>query len=147
MQVILLIGIQATGKSSFYKERFFRTHMRLNLDMLRTRHREQLLFSACVDSKAQIVVDNTNLRKADRERYVKPARQAGYTIHGYFFESPVADAKFRNSFREAGERLPDAAIHGASGSLELPSYEEGFDKLWFVKLADNGHFIVEDWKI
>ena len=43
MEIILFIGIQATGKSSFFRERFFRTHVRVNLDMLKTRHREKLL--------------------------------------------------------------------------------------------------------
>ncbi len=36
VQAILFSGIQATGKSSFYRERFFHTHVRINLDMLRT---------------------------------------------------------------------------------------------------------------
>src|SRR6476660_6211221 len=43
VEMVLFIGIPATGKSSFYRERFFRSHVRVNLDMLRTRHREQLL--------------------------------------------------------------------------------------------------------
>jgi len=37
--MILLMGIQAAGKSEFCKRRFYRTHIRLNLDMLKTRHR------------------------------------------------------------------------------------------------------------
>ena len=40
MEMVLFVGIQATGKSSFYLERFFRTHVRINLDMLKTHHRE-----------------------------------------------------------------------------------------------------------
>lgn len=38
MEAIVFVGIQAAGKTSFYRERFFRTHIRLSLDMLRTRH-------------------------------------------------------------------------------------------------------------
>lgn len=48
MEVIILIGIQGSGKSSFYKARFADTHVRINLDMLKTRHREKLFFDACV---------------------------------------------------------------------------------------------------
>ena len=147
MQLILFIGIPGTGKSSFYKERFYRTHLRLNLDMLHTRHREQLLYSACLESKTQAVIDNTNLTKAHRARYILPARQARYEVHGYFFESRVAEAKMRNAARVGDERLPDGAIHGASGRLELPSMDEGFDKLWFVKLSEGNQFVVEDWKV
>ena len=53
MEAVLFIGIQATGKSSFYLERFFRTHVRFNGDMLRTRHREELLVQACLEGKTQ----------------------------------------------------------------------------------------------
>jgi predicted kinase len=147
MQLILFIGIPGAGKSSFYKARFYRTHLRLNLDMLRTRHREQLLYAACLESKTPVVIDNTNLTKARRARYITPAREAGYEVHGYFFESRVADAKVRNALREGDERLPDGAIHGASGQLELPSMDEGFDKLWFVKLAEENQFLMEGWKV
>jgi len=48
MEMVLFIGIQASGKTSFYRERFFRTHVRVNLDMLKTRGREELLINASV---------------------------------------------------------------------------------------------------
>ena len=56
MEMVLFIGIQATGKSSFYLERFFRTHVRVNLDMLKTHHREDLLVKACLEGKTPFVV-------------------------------------------------------------------------------------------
>ena len=46
MQLLLFCGVQASGKSSYYKAHFADTHIRLNLDMLRTRHREALLFQS-----------------------------------------------------------------------------------------------------
>src|SRR6218665_1545835 len=99
MEIILLIGIQATGKSTFYKERFYRTHLRLNYDMLKTRHREDLLYRACLESKTRFVVDNTNVTRAERSRYIVPAKQAGYDVVGYFFRSRVAEALARNGLR------------------------------------------------
>ena len=36
MEAVLFVGLQASGKSTFYRERFFRTHVRINLDMLKT---------------------------------------------------------------------------------------------------------------
>ena len=61
MEAVILIGIQGSGKSSFYKERFFNTHVRINLDMLKTKHRQQVLFEACLASKQPFVADNTNV--------------------------------------------------------------------------------------
>ena len=46
MQLIIFIGIQASGKSTFYQQYFYHTHLRINLDMLKTRHREKLIFEA-----------------------------------------------------------------------------------------------------
>ena len=45
------IGIQASGKSSFFHENFRDTRVRLSLDMLSTHPREKLLFDACVVAK------------------------------------------------------------------------------------------------
>ncbi|MEN3294973.1 MAG: hypothetical protein V7642_4226, partial [Burkholderiales bacterium] len=42
MEMLLFIGIQASGKSTFYKERFFDTHVRISMDLLRTRNRESV---------------------------------------------------------------------------------------------------------
>lgn len=44
MQLIIFIGVQASGKSTFYQQQFYSTHLRLNLDMLKIRHRENQLF-------------------------------------------------------------------------------------------------------
>lgn len=146
MELVLFIGIPATGKSSFYRERFFGTHVRVNLDMLKTRHRESLLVTACFEGKTPFVVDNTNLTREDRARYIIAAKASQFAVRGYFFQSRAADALARNAAREGTARVPDLAIRGASGRLELPSVEEGFDSLHFVRLESPNQFIVEEWK-
>ena len=92
MEMVLFIGIQATGKSSLYLERFFRTHVRINGDMLKTRHREDLLIKACLEGKTPFVVDKMNLTRADRAAYIDLAKAAGFRISGYSFESDLAAA-------------------------------------------------------
>jgi hypothetical protein len=82
MEAVIFTGIQAVGKSLFYKERFFTTHVRINLDMLKTRHREKLLLKACLEMKQPFVVDNTNPTIDNRKRYIGPAKQAGFQIVG-----------------------------------------------------------------
>ena len=46
MEALIFSGIQASGKSMLFKAHFADTHVRINLDMLRTRHRQRLLISA-----------------------------------------------------------------------------------------------------
>src|SRR5215831_19902644 len=86
MQAVIFIGIQASGKSSFYLSRFFRTHIRINLDMLKTRHREDILLRACIEAKQRFVVDNTNPTVESRAKYMI-AKQAGFQMVGYYFQS------------------------------------------------------------
>ena len=113
MEMALFIGIQATGKSSFYLERFFRTHVRINRDMLKTRRREDLLIRACLEGKTPFVVDKMNLTRADRAAYIGLAKAAGFRISGYFFESDLAAALQRNAHRDSPERIPEGGVRGA----------------------------------
>jgi predicted kinase len=142
MECIILMGIQGSGKSTFYKSRFADTHVRVNLDMLKTRNRERLLVAACVEGKTSFVVDNTNVAPDDRARYIEPARAAGFRIVGYFLQSLVAVCLERNEARP--EPVPAAAIRGTRNRLVLPSLEEGFDELFFVE-PNNGSFNVKKW--
>lgn len=147
MELVLLIGIQASGKSTFCGRRFFHTHLRVSLDMLRTRYREKRLFEQGLALGLPMVVDNTNPTIADRARYLRSAREAGYRVCGYYFHSKTSDCILRNAAREGRARIPDKGILGTAARLELPAYEEGFDELHHVRIGDEGEFCVSDWKI
>ncbi len=96
MEAVIFIGIQASGKSTFYQERFFKTHVRINLDMLKTRRREDILLDACLQAQQPFVVDNTNVLRREREKYIQKAREAGFHVIGYYFETSLPDALRRN---------------------------------------------------
>ena len=113
MQAVIFIGVQASGKSTFFKERFADTHIRINLDMLKTRHREEILVNACLQAHQSFVVDNTNPRVEDRQRYIIPAKAAGFEVIGYYFESKITTILERNRLRLGKERIPEAGIRAA----------------------------------
>lgn len=136
MEAIILVGIQASGKTTFCKERFFNTHVRINLDMLRTRHRERLFLSTCIESQMRFVVDNTNPTVEERAKYIEPAKQAGYRIVGYFFDSPVSDSLRRNALRIGEECIPEVGVLGTYKRLRRPTLEEGFDELFAVEIVE-----------
>ena len=146
MQVVILMGIQGTGKSTFCRQRFFDTHVRINLDMLRTRHPERTMFQACLACDQHVVVDNTNPTAAERARYIEPARTVGANVVGYYFSSRISEAIGRNLQRGAEEQVAEKAILGTAGRLELPSRSEGFDALYYVSCEGAEVFSVEDWK-
>ena len=146
MEAVIFIGLQAAGKSSFYRQKFIDSHIRLNLDMLRTRHREQLLFRACLEAKQPMVIDNTNPRREDRHKYIVLAKESKFEVTGYYFQSDLADCKQRNSDRQGKSKIPLVGLLDTYKKLELPSYQEGFNRLYYVKLGENQTFLVEKWQ-
>jgi predicted kinase len=146
MEALIFTGLQASGKSSFYKKQFFDTHLRINLDMLKTRHREQLLLQTCLAMKQPFVVDNTNPTARERARYILPANAAGFRVVSYYFGESLNDCLRRNELRPGKARIPAKGILGTYRRLVLPQLSEGFDALFLVQLDEtNGHFKVEEW--
>ena len=146
MQGIIFIGIQGAGKSTFYRENFLDTHIRINLDMLKTRHREKLIFQACLEAKQRFVIDNTNPTIEDRKRYIIPAKEKDFQILAYYFNSELEDCKQRNSQREGKKVIPLVGILSTYKKLVIPSYAEGFDVIYSVKTHPDYSFTVEEWK-
>jgi predicted kinase len=140
---VLLIGIPASGKSSFYRDRFADTHVRVNRDMLKAAHRETKLRDICLELGIPIVLDNTNVTRKIRAAHIAAARAHSARVVGYYFSSRVSLALDRN--RARGLPVPDKAVLGQSASLELPTLREGFNELWFVR-AEGNTFDVEPWK-
>jgi predicted kinase len=143
VECVIFIGIQASGKSTFYKQKFFNTHIRINLDMLKTRYRENIFVTACIDGKQPFVVDNTNPTSEERMKYIKSARHSGFKVTAYYFEPSYEDSIIRNDEREGKERVPQVAIKSTISKLQKPVIDEGFDELYQVSLVD-GEFRIEE---
>jgi len=142
MEAVIFIGIQGAGKTTFYRERLAQTHVRISLDVLKTRHREREVLRTCLAGRQSFVVDNTNVRVAERAVYIEAAKQAGYAVTGYFFDSAPRDALRRNAQRTGKEKIPPAGVFGTWKRLERPRIEEGFDQLWIVSRDDSDRFVV-----
>lgn len=142
-EMIILMGLQASGKSTFFEQRFkVKDYAHINLDTLRTRHQEHLRLFDCVSNKLDCVIDNTNPTRTDRERYIKLAREYDYHIVGYFMQSKLSACLERNSQRE--RQVPKKGILATFNKIEMPSLEEGFDELNFVSIED-GVFKTSKW--
>jgi predicted kinase len=145
MESILLIGIQGSGKTTLYRERFFDTHVRISLDVLRTRNREKAFLETCLRVGQRFVIDNTNATAAERASYIGPSREAHFKVVGYFFEPDPSAAYARNVQRPPRARVPPAGVFGTLKRLERPTLAEGFDSLYRVWIAEPERFEVEPW--
>ena len=141
---ILFTGLQASGKTSFWQQ-FFPDLAHVNLDTLHTRNKERILLDECFASGASFVVDNTNPTRKDRERYISRAKENGYRVIGYYFQSSISACKERNSRRTGKALLSVSALAATHRTLELPGWDEGFDELYYVRIDDSS-FAVEPWE-
>ena len=144
MEALILIGIPGSGKSTFFKDRFADTHVRVNRDMLTTPHRQRVLVEACCRAGIAFALDNTNVTVEERGGVMALAKAAGFTVTGYFLESKIAPCLARNAARPAP--VPEAGVRGRRNALELPRRAEGFDALWFVRIVGEGAFEVSPYE-
>jgi hypothetical protein len=66
-------------------------------------------------------------------------------VVGYYFQSRLAESIQRNAARSGSAQVPAKAIAGTSQRLQVPTYAEGFDALFYVQIAPTGGFYVEEW--
>ncbi|MDG5815315.1 hypothetical protein QA601_09510 [Chitinispirillales bacterium ANBcel5] len=141
MQILLFTGIQGSGKTTFFKERFFKSHVLISLDLLKTRNRERRFMSTCFETNARFVVDNTNPTARDRQRYIVPAKQAGYEIIGCFFDITLKEALKRNNRRAYKECIPEVGIRATFKKLQIPNLQEGYNKLFRISSSGLNYLI------
>lgn len=146
MEVVIFIGVQGSGKSTFCKQRFYDTHIRINLDMLRTKTREKLLLSACLEAKQNFVIDKTNPTAEARKQYISLAKTNHFRVIGYYFQSKLEDALARNAQRTGKAKIDERGVRGVYSKLELPTFTEGFDELYYVWIDEKNEFVIENWK-
>ncbi len=148
-ELILFIGLQAAGKSSFYRARFADTHAWVSKDRFphnrNPARRQRQLIEEALAAGRSVVVDNTNPTADDRAELIALARSFGATVVGYYFESDVTNCLERNRRRQDQARVPDVALYATRKRLCPPSFTEGFDRLHYVRLLGEGSFEMLDW--
>ena len=142
MEAVILIGIQGSGKTMFYGERFSETHVRISLDDVRTRERERALVRECLKGCRPFVVDNTNVRASERAIYIAAAKAADFRVTAYYFRIPLRAAIARNNRRQPGEIIPVPALIATLKRLQPTTLHEGFDQIYTVELAADNQFLV-----
>lgn len=142
MELIMFIGIPGSGKSTFYMKNFFNSHVRISLDLLKTRFKESKYFELGLDLQQKMVIDNTNVTTTERKKYIGPAKIKKYKVTGYYFESKVRECIDRNEARS--DKINKIGILSKYKDLQIPSYEEGFDDLHYVSI-ESDVFKVRDW--
>ncbi len=143
MNAIIFTGLQASGKSTYYKHNYVDTHVRINLDMLAaSKSKERKLLEGCIDGKISCVVDNTNLTVAHRQVYIEKFKAAGYKIESHYFASTLEECLARNKLRDDKPPIPNVALYSGNKKLVVPTFDEGFDVISVITIdPGTGSFV------
>jgi predicted kinase len=150
VELVILIGLQGSGKSTFCGERFAGTHTQVSRDDLRgsgnPARRQAEMVNSALEARRNVVVDNTNARRTDRATLIEQAKRWGAQVIGYYFEPNVRLSLMRNRSRGESQRVPDVAIFVTKKRLTPPSMDEGFDELYSVRCDAHHDFVVSSLK-
>lgn len=144
----MLVGLQGSGKSSFFRRHFADTHALVSRDRFRHHRRparrQRELIEEALRSGHPVVVDNTSPTAADRAAILEVARAHGVSARCFYFGRDVRAAIARNARREGRERVPLVGILATAKRLVEPTVDEGFDRLYRVELTREGSFAIEE---
>jgi predicted kinase len=137
LELLIFIGLPGSGKSSFFEQRFSRTHYRSSKDELRLRRlpvgSQLALLRGPLSAQQSVVIDDTNLTRELRAALIAEGQRHGARVVAYFFDCPAGDCIARNRARTGRARIPDAAIFASAKRLQPPSLDEGFDEIHVVR--------------
>src|SRR3954469_15364260 len=109
MELVILVGLQGSGKTTLFRERFAATHAHVSKDNFRSNprpaRRQRHLIAEAFAAGRSVAVDNTNPTAADRAELVEIARAAGAAVECYAFPSDVDACLRRNALREGKARV------------------------------------------
>ncbi|MBE9127830.1 MULTISPECIES: ATP-binding protein [unclassified Coleofasciculus] len=149
MELIIFIGLQASGKSTFFRQHFAETHLLVSKDLMRNNknpsRRQAQLIKEALRAGRSVVVDNTNPKVEDRAALIQWGQVYDVQIIGYYFKSQVECCLERNQQRLGKARVPDVAIYATIKKLTPPSYTEGFHQLFYVQIVAEFRFKVSSF--
>ena len=144
-ELAVLVGLQASGKSTFVASRFSATHVVVSKDLMRSaKHkdrRQRRELSAVLSRGQSVVVDNTNPGPAQWAPLIALAREYGARPVAYFFPPDVRGCVARNGARPQGQRVPEVGMFATLGALRRPCTADGFAAVYLVEY-DGDRFTV-----
>ncbi len=143
LELIIFVGLQGSGKTTYYQKHFAATHVHISKDLManvRNRDAQQMKQAEeALASGRSVVVDNTNPTRESRAALIAAGKKHGARVIAIGFEPHVPTSIMRNRQREGKARVPDVAIFMTKKKLVAPSIEEGFDEVRDVMMNDGSN--------
>lgn len=145
-EVAVLVGLQASGKTTFYRQALAATHAHVSKDLFprarRRQDRQLRLIAQALEAGMNVAVDNTNPAAPEWEPILAVARGHGARVVAYWFPPDLAASLARNAARQGRQRVPEVGLHAVAGRLTRPRREDGFDEVFTVVADGRGGFAI-----
>jgi predicted kinase len=147
MDVVILIGLQASGKTTFYHQRLAADHAHVSKDAFpnaRRRQRRQMrLIHDALRAGRSGAVDNTNPSPDEWQPIIEAARSHAARVVGYWFPPDPTASLRRNTARAGKTLVPDIGVYATLKRLRRPRLDDGFDELHVVEFDGTGGFVIQ----
>jgi len=160
-KVIILVGNIGSGKSTYVKSKE-EDYVVISRD--KTRYMlgngnyvfiseleasvwaaEQAIFNNLLDTKINIIIDETNMSDSSRERYIKEARKAGYEISiAVFPKIPMEESiqrRISSNHGEFSKETWEVVWKNFDDKYVEPSFKEDVD---YIIQVDNSNFEIKE---
>ncbi len=124
-EIILMVGMQGSGKSTFVKNKFSSKYTVISGDVYKTA--ERMLKEADKHSTS-IIFDATHGTKEKRKRFVDYAKEKGLPLRCIWMSTNIDTCIEQNKQREAetGTHVPKIALYKYRKDFQEPEESEGF---------------------
>jgi len=141
--MVVIIGLPASGKSSFRKE-LYPSYEVISQDILGSANACEKHCQRLVEqSTCKVVVDNTNVQKSHRQTWISLAKKANCFVYAIWIITETRVCLHNNLFRrlsammqgkdsKEAKMVPSFVINNLQKKFENPTIGEGFSKLYQV---------------
>ncbi len=133
MEVVIMVGLPASGKKE-YAKKHYPNYTLISLSQIPNydRKKEQGLIVENLEKRNSIVIADINASEETRAKHISLAKKYNAKIICVHLDYPIPFVLHRNKMRK--NAIPESAIYKWNSELNAPSYYEGFEEIIRVSL-------------
>ncbi|XP_050305522.1 uncharacterized protein F21D5.5 [Anthonomus grandis grandis] len=139
LNVILMVGGPGSGKSTFVKQMLVpKGYAYVNRDILGSWQKCVKAMEENLAKNQNVVIDNTNVDKETRQRFIEPAKKLGADVRCFIMETTIDQMRHNNKFREMTDKshavVSDIIIYSYRKNHQVPEMSEGYSQILKIPL-------------